>query len=133
MEFDHNVLFQVETSRICLTPRPRFWVVGTTGGYVKFGLDPQEDALQQGDLDRAEEAQNLWGRLITGGDSATSETLVEPVRVSWESYYANIADHLLGQAPLAVTAEQAREVVRVLDAAQQSMAEHRTVEGSWGE
>ena len=132
LEFDHNVLFQVETSRICPIPRPRWWIVGTTGGYIKYGLDPQEDALRQGDLDMAHEFDSLWGRLTTVGTSGPTESVVEPVRVSWDSYYANIADHLLRQTPLAVTAEEAREVVRVLDAAQQSIREHRTIDGCWG-
>jgi scyllo-inositol 2-dehydrogenase (NADP+) len=133
LEFDRNVLFQVETSRICLTPRPRFWVVGTNGGYVKFGLDPQEDALRKGDLDLATECDTLWGQLTATSDSGSIESTIEPIRVSWDSYYANIGDHLLNQAPLAVTAEQAREVVRVLDAAQESITEHRTIEGRWGD
>ncbi|MFO0953578.1 MAG: hypothetical protein U0835_20980 [Isosphaeraceae bacterium] len=35
--------------------RPRWWVVGTHGGLVKYGVDPQEEALHAGDLARAEE------------------------------------------------------------------------------
>jgi scyllo-inositol 2-dehydrogenase (NADP+) len=60
------------------------------------------------------------------------DTPVEVVRGSWDAYYANIADHLASGAPLAVTAEQAREVVRVLDAAGRSSADHVVVEGPWG-
>ena len=43
-----------------------------------------------------------------------------------------IADHLQGRAPLAVTAEQAREVVRLLEAAALSAAEQTAVAGPWG-
>ena len=132
LEFDHNVLFQVETSRICRTPRPRWWVVGTLGGFVKYGVDPQEDALRNGDLGAAHEPESLYGRLLTDSDSGPDETVVIPTRSSWDAYYGNIADHLVRSRPLAVTAEQAREVVRVLDAAQQSIVEHKTLEGTWG-
>jgi scyllo-inositol 2-dehydrogenase (NADP+) len=58
--------------------------------------------------------------------------VVAPVRGHWDSYYANIAAALQGRAALAVTAEQAREVVRVLEAATRSAAEHCPIEGPWG-
>ena len=132
LEFDRNVIFQVETSRICRTLRPRWWIVGSGGGYLKYGIDPQEDALRKGDLTAAAEPENQWGRLTTDSMTGPIETVIPPAHASWDSYYSNIADHLLRYAPLAVTAEQARDVVRILDATQQSIAEARTVVGSWG-
>lgn len=132
MEFD-GVLFQVETSRVCRLDRPRWWVVATEGGLARFGLDPQEDALRGGDLDAASEPaghRTIVRRASESGEVV--ETEVESVRGSWDAYYANIADHLNGRAPLAVTAEQAREVVRVLDAAGRASGGHAVVEGPWG-
>jgi scyllo-inositol 2-dehydrogenase (NADP+) len=133
MEFD-GALFQVETSRVCRLDRPRWWVVGTDGGLVKFGVDPQEDALRAGDLDRAEEPPGHRAVLRRAdATGAVAESPVETVRGSWDAYYANVAEHLAGRAPLAVTAEQAREVVRVLDAAARAAADHTVVGGTWGE
>ena len=137
LEFD-EVLFEIETSRICRLDRPRWWVLGTEGSYVKFGIDPQEDALRGGDLDRAAEPPEHLARLRRDADAGASrpgieEVVVPTIRASWDGFYANIADALLGQGPLAVTAEQGREVVRVLEAAGQSAREHRTIEGPWGE
>jgi scyllo-inositol 2-dehydrogenase (NADP+) len=127
MEFG-DVLFQAESSRICRLDRPRWWVLGTAAGLWKYGVDPQEDALRAGDLDAASEPESHRFRLRNETGGATVET----IRESWDRYYANIADHLEGKAALAVTAEEAREVVRVLDAALQSSREHRTIEGPWG-
>jgi scyllo-inositol 2-dehydrogenase (NADP+) len=136
LEFD-VVLFQLATSRICRLDRPRWWVLGTDGAYVKFGIDPQEDALRGGDIDRASEPAEHCGRLRvaskSGAPGEVVETVVPTVRGHWDAYYANLADALLGRAPLAVTAEQAREVVRVLEAATQSATEHRIIEGPWGQ
>jgi scyllo-inositol 2-dehydrogenase (NADP+) len=128
MEFD-DLLFQVETSRVCRVDRPRWWVIGTEGGLTKNGIDPQEDALRGGDIDRAEEPPEHRAVLRRG---ETEASVVETTRGSWDAYYANIADHLADGAPLAVTAEQAREVVRVLDAAARSASGHVVVEGPWG-
>ncbi len=132
LEFD-DVLFQVETSRICRIDRPRWWIVGSEGGFVKYGIDPQEDALRAGDIDRAAEPPQHEGILRRSGESGEIlESRVATVRDHWDGYYRNIADHLGAGTPLAVTAEEAREVVRVLEAATRSSNEHRVIEGPWG-
>ena len=132
MEFD-GTIFQVETSRVCLLDRPRWWIVGTEGGFAKFGVDPQEEALRAGNIDGATEPAGNQGVLRRGGESGNvTETIVESLRGSWDGYYKNIADHLTNDAPLIVTAEQGREVVRVLDAAAISSRRHAMIEGPWG-
>jgi scyllo-inositol 2-dehydrogenase (NADP+) len=132
MEFD-NLLFQAETSRVCRIERPRWWIVGTEGGFVKSGIDPQEDALRAGDIDRAKEAETDQGIFRTAQDGgAVVESRVPSIHAHWDSYYANVARHLLHGEPLAVTAEQAREVVKVLEAAVRSSRDHAVVEGPWG-
>ena len=132
MEFDQT-MFIVQTSRICRIDRPRWWIVGSAGGFVKTGIDPQEDALRAGDIDRARELETDQGVLraaTAGGEVA--ESRVSSIHAHWDSYYANIAGHLVRGEPLAVTAEQAREVVKVLEAAVQSSRNHAVVEGPWG-
>ncbi len=138
MEFDHAV-FQAETSRICRIDRPRWWIVGSEGGFVKYGVDPQEEALRAGDIDRAHETETHQGLLSTAADPdpattnpSTLQRRIPSIRAHWDGYYANIAAHLRRGEPLAVTAEQGREVVRVLEAAIESSREHRGVEGPWG-
>jgi scyllo-inositol 2-dehydrogenase (NADP+) len=132
LEFD-DVLFQVETSRVCRIDKPRWWIVGTDGGFVKYGVDPQEEALRAGDIERASEPPQHQGILRrSSGSGEVVESRVPTVRGHWDEFYRNIAEHLGGRAPLAVAAEEAREVVRVLDAAKQSSLEHRVIEGTWG-
>ena len=48
-------------------------------------------------------------------------------RRGWAEYYRNIADHLLMGEPLAVTAEEAREVIAVIETAERSAAEGRSL------
>lgn len=131
LEFDQT-LFQAEMSRICRLDRPRWWVVGTDGGFSKFGIDPQEDALRGGDLDRAQEPASHQA-IIRREAAGLHDLPVATQRATWDSYYANIAAHLTGRTPLAVTAEQAREVVRVLEAAVRSDRERQSIDGPWGE
>ena len=131
LEFD-GVLFQVESSRICRLDRPRWWIVGTEGGFIKHGIDPQEDALRRGDIDSAVEPAAPIRACCAraSNDGTVSDSPVATVRGHWDSYFANIARAIEGREKLAVTAEQAREVVRVLETAVQSSREHRIIEGT---
>jgi scyllo-inositol 2-dehydrogenase (NADP+) len=132
LEFD-SVRFQVESSRICAIDRPRWWVMGSEGGFLKFGIDPQEAALRAGDIDRAVEPIEHQGAVCRpGADGTIEREVVKTVRSHWDGYYANVAEHLAGRAELAVTAEQAREVVRVLEAAVVAAKENRAEYGEWG-
>jgi scyllo-inositol 2-dehydrogenase (NADP+) len=133
LHFD-EVVMQVETSRMCRLERPRWWVVGTQGGFMKYGIDPQETALRNGNLDLADEAAGEIGRVWRENEAHESVegSRLPSVRGSWDRYYENVAAHLRGAADLAVTAEEGREVVRVLEAAMTAAVELRTVEGPWG-
>jgi scyllo-inositol 2-dehydrogenase (NADP+) len=132
MQFENGTIVEIETSRICPVERPRWSILGTSGALRKFGVDPQEDALRRDNLDSAIEPSAHRVQVTQNGDAKTAWLDVDPVRGSWDSYYANIADHLAGRAALAVSAEEAREVVRVLDAAELAIRERRVVEGPWG-
>jgi scyllo-inositol 2-dehydrogenase (NADP+) len=132
LEFD-DVLFQLETSRVSRITPPRWRILGSDGGFLKHGIDPQEDALRAGDIDRATEPREHQGFLILAGtDDAVRQVPVPTVRGHWGSFYRNVSDCLHGRAELAVTAEAGREVVRVLEAAMLSSREHRIIEGPWG-
>ncbi len=131
LEFD-DALFQVESSRVCRVDRPRWWIIGTEGGFLKYGIDPQEEALRAGDIDQATEAPQHQATVRqAGSDGQTVEARYPTVPGHWDSYYRNIAEHLHGVSPLAVTAEQAREVVRLLEAAAHSAERHVIVAGPW--
>jgi scyllo-inositol 2-dehydrogenase (NADP+) len=106
------------------TPTPRFVVQGTQGGYVKYGLDPQEDALKRGETPAGEfwgyEAPERWGTLLEAqGDSFATDKL-PTAPGDYRQYYQNVRDAILGDAPLAVTAEQGLGVMRALEMAQES-------------
>ncbi|MGR8010333.1 Gfo/Idh/MocA family oxidoreductase [Streptomyces hypolithicus] len=110
---------------------PRFRVLGSRAGYVKYGLDPQEAALREGrrpaagaDGNWGEEPEAAWGRLgagespLTGGGSP-----VPTLPGAYPAYYAAVATAVReGTAP-PVTAEQAAATLDVLEAARRSARE----------
>ncbi len=106
------------------TQTPRFVIQGTHGGYLKYGLDPQEDALKRGETPAGEfwgyEAPERWGTLlIAQGDSFITDKF-PTLPGDYRQYYQNVRDAMLGTAPLAVTAEQALRVMRALELALES-------------
>jgi len=113
------------------TQTPRFAIQGTRGGYLKFGLDPQEDALKRGEAPVGErwgcESPERWGTLSRAqGDSLATETCpTEPG--DYRQYYANVRDAMRGTAPLAVTPQQALRVMRALELAHQSSRQRRSL------
>ena len=106
------------------TPTPRFIVHGTQGGYLKYGLDPQEDALKRGETPASEfwgcDGPERWGTLLVAqGESLVSETF-PTAPGDYRRYYQNIRDAMLGEAALAVTPQQALRVMRALELAIES-------------
>lgn len=112
---------------------PRFRVLGSDAGYVKYGLDPQEAALREG-LRPGEgpwgaEPQPAWGRLGAGESPLTGGG--EPVPTlpgDYPAYYAAVARALREGGRPPVTAAEAAATLRVLEAAKRSAAEGRAVE-----
>ncbi|MFD3657332.1 Gfo/Idh/MocA family oxidoreductase [Streptomyces sp. 24-1644] len=112
---------------------PRFRVLGSRAGYVKYGLDPQEAALREGLRPAAgepwgEEPQELWGRLGSGESPLTDGG--DPVRSlpgDYPAYYAAVTAALRGTGENPVTALQAAAALDVLEAARRSAREGTSV------
>lgn len=106
---------------VAISPGPVFSVHGTRGSYVKFGLDPQEDALKRGDTFSTpgfgHEPESAWGTL-TLEDEAPRRIETDPG--DYRGIYANVRDVLLGKDTLAVTPEQAWRTARIIETAQAS-------------
>lgn len=110
---------------------PRFRVLGSTAGYVKYGLDPQEAALREGlrpGSDWGAEPESLWGRVGSGESPVTGGGRPEPTLPGdYPAYYAAVARALLEGAPNPVTAREAAAALDVLEAARRSALEKVTV------
>jgi scyllo-inositol 2-dehydrogenase (NADP+) len=120
------------------TPGARFTLHGTQGSFVKFGIDPQEDAIKAGIAIGAdyeghawgEEPESLWGTLKLADGS---ESRIRTEAGDYRGYYANVRDAILGEAKLAVPAIDAWRTARIQEIARQSAAEGRTLQVDLGE
>ncbi|OIJ98741.1 oxidoreductase [Streptomyces sp. MUSC 14] len=110
---------------------PRFRVLGSRAGYVKYGLDPQEGALREGLRPGPEwgaEPEALWGRVGAGESPLTGGgTPVPTLPGDYPAYYAAVAGALRDGAPGPVTALEAAAALDVLEAARRSARDRTTV------
>ncbi len=109
-------------------PGPHFAVHGERGSFVKYGMDGQEAALKAG----RRPGMPDWGdpsdapaAQYTDADGHRRELPGE--RGAYERYYRGIAAAILDGAAPPVRAEEARDVIAVIEAAQRSSDERREI------
>ena len=110
---------------LVLAPVPRLEAHGDRGSFVSREIDGQVAALLAGQRPGGDG----WGR--SGGSASLTtvdgERPAERVPGAYETFYRQMAAAVRGEGPVPVPAEQAREVIRVIESARRSSAEGRTV------
>lgn len=121
----------LHSSSLASQPGPRFHVHGSLGSYRKHGEDVQEAALIAGKPPVGPE----WGveppsaagdvTLLQHGLAITGK--VDTVAGDYKAYYLGMVEAILHGRPAPVTADEAIRVMRVIDAAQASSREGRSI------
>ena len=124
-----NLRAVLRASMLAAAPGPSFAVYGTGGSFIKYGVDAQEAALKAGrtpgEPDWDADPPALYGTLTTPEGTRPVPTIPS----SYARYYENVRDAILGTAQLAVTTEQALDVMRGLELAVASSQQRRVL--SW--
>lgn len=127
LKFD-GITARLHATTVAAKPGPHFVVHGTKGSYVKWGLDPQEDALKAGgkfsDPGFGDEPESQWGELYLPGKPVEK---VKTAKGDYRGIYENVRDVLLGKAKLEVTPEQAWRTTKLIELARKSSAEGRRI------
>jgi predicted dehydrogenase len=114
----------VKSSYLVREEGPRYALHGTEGSYVKYGIDPQEQALKEGKIPGSTswgyEPREGWGKLNVSIGTLHVEGVVETAVGNYLAYYDNIYDVLRQGKEPAVTAEQGRDVIRLIEACTES-------------
>jgi scyllo-inositol 2-dehydrogenase (NADP+) len=121
----------LRSTMLAVAPRPRFVLHGTRGSFVKQSFDPQEINLRRGYIPKSGpwggELEEDWGVLTTMENDEVTKRRVPSATSDYRDYYANLRDTILGRATLAVTAEYALDVMRILMMAQESSRTRCTI------
>jgi|HigsolmetaAR203D_1030402.scaffolds.fasta_scaffold00482_20 Predicted dehydrogenases and related proteins len=107
----------------------RFRVHGSRASFLKAELDPQEDqslaGMQPDDPRFGVEDERVWGKVVYG---ATGKTEIVPSeRGCWIEYYRGVRASLEQGLPPPVTADQAAEVIEIIEAVYRSAREGRRI------
>lgn len=121
----------VRGSYLVKEPGPRYILHGTHGSFLKYGLDPQEQALKEGGVPGSdnwgEEDHSAFGYLHSEFSGKDQQQQIPTVAGNYLAYYDNIYAHLRNGMPLLVTAPEARDVIRIIEAAYESAEQGKTI------
>lgn len=113
-------------------PTPRFALYGLKGSFVKPGVDPQEEKLRNGFFPHnipnwGIEDESIHGRLNVIENRQDVCEIIPSEKGTGQDFYQNLVEVLNGDAELLIKPQQARDVIRILEAAEQSWAEQCVV------
>ncbi len=118
----------LHAATIVAQPGPRFLVHGDGGSFLKYGIDGQEEALKRGkrpgDAEWGGDSAENYGELTPAGGTPRK---VETLRGAYERYYEVLAACLENAGAPPVDAHDSRDGLIVIEAAQRSAAETRTI------
>jgi len=114
----------LRSSYLVREPGPSFMLHGTEGSFLAWGSDPQERDLKEGIVPGTEG----WGldpdfshaRIHTDFQGEHIEGEYPMLAGNYLEYYDNIYDAIRQGSPLIVTPDQARNVIRIIEAAYES-------------
>jgi scyllo-inositol 2-dehydrogenase (NADP+) len=102
----------------------RFRVLGTTGAYEKYGMDPQEDALRAGKTPLApawgQEGPENWGVLTTYENGQKRQERLATLPGAYQRFYSEMRDALKGIAGVPVEPEDSCTTLSIIEAARSS-------------
>ena len=121
---------------IALATTHHFLIHGRNGSFIKQGMDPQEDFLRSPNPPSGTDWGPQWGvepeanwgtlSLVEGGAQKIKTEIGD-----YRNYYINVRDAIAGKAELDVSPQHALNVMRVLELAQKSHRDRRSVK--WDE
>lgn len=120
----HHFKAILKSSYLVREPGPRYFLHGTMGSFVKYGIDPQEELLQRGEIpvgeDWGSEDEQNWGILNTEIKGEPVRHKIETIRGNYHAFYDNVYHAIREGKELAVKPQEALDVIRIIEAAIQS-------------
>lgn len=121
----------LSASELAAMPGPHFIVHGRKGSFLKYGRDVQESCLLQGmrpgASDWGQEEEEFFGTLCMAADQAFVQKKMPTLPGNYGKYYDNLYDVIRNGKELLVKPKEAIEVLRIIEAAQQSSALKRRI------
>jgi scyllo-inositol 2-dehydrogenase (NADP+) len=122
--YPDNKSVTLKASYLAREAGPAFLLHGTEGSYIKYGMDPQEDLLKTGAFPEGaewgKENRSQWGKLNSTISNFHFEGCIESEPGNYNAFYENLYEVIRNNRNLAVPANEALQVIRVIEAAERS-------------
>jgi scyllo-inositol 2-dehydrogenase (NADP+) len=132
LTYDNGLRLALRSMLLARQPGPRYTLHGTEGTFVKYGEDPQENALKAGLTPGTPgwgaEPESSWGKLEAAIGGLHVSGRIQTIPGNYQEYFRNVTGAIAATAELAVKPEDARMTVRLIELGLQSAREQRTVE-----
>jgi len=96
---------------------PRFIIEGSKGSFIKYGIDPQEAALKEGQMpntkDWGKEKKENWGTININGNNNKIETIAG----NYMGFYDNVYDAIVNDKEIFIKPEEAKDVIKIIEMA----------------
>lgn len=129
--YPHDLSVVLSATETAAIPGPHYTVHGENGSFVKYGMDPQEEALRAGKRPPAEhwgeDGPASYGTLCLYENGELRESRVPTVRGDYGGLYAQLYRAITEGAEPLVKPEETVDVLRILEAAQESARSGREV------
>jgi scyllo-inositol 2-dehydrogenase (NADP+) len=130
LSFASGVRAHLWASVMCRIQGPRFRLFGHRGGFEKYGMDPQEDALRAGMRPSmtveapgwGKDKEELWGKVHSEIDGLIIQGKIETLPGSCQVFYHNLLAALRGFPSVSppVDAQDACQTATIVEAAMKS-------------
>lgn len=88
-------------------PRPRFAIFSDSGAFIKYNIDPQENALKKGIKPLMTpwifEDKKYWGALKTYKGDLIKDDLIETLPGNYIDFYDNLYNHIVNKSAIEVS------------------------------
>ena len=126
-----NLKVILKASYLVREPGPKYILHGTEGSFLKWGTDPQEEALKQGqlpdDANWGKEDKSKWGILNTNCKGLHVQGHIETFPGNYQAYYNGIYEAIRYNTLPEVKPELSASVIKIIEAAFQSQNERREI------
>ncbi len=126
-----DVRVTLKASYLVKAPGPKFILHGEKGSFQKYGMDIQEEELKKGRWPKGDdwglEPENIYGELTSDINGAEFSGTIASEPGNYLAFYDSIYQTLVHDEKPLVTAQQARDVIRIIEAAYESAREKKVI------
>jgi scyllo-inositol 2-dehydrogenase (NADP+) len=126
-----DMMVILKSSYLVREPGPRYVMHGEHGSFVKYGLDPQEQALNEGKIPGSPgwgtEPEEFWGKLNTEFDGGHYNGPLETIPGNYLAFYDSVHKSIRDGAKPAVAPEPALLCIQIIEACLASNKQKRAI------